>query len=109
VGATTYPAGEVRAGNIVGLGGIDKFLIKTGTISTYEHAHNLRVLKFSVSPVVQVEVAVRSPADLPKLIEGLRRLAKADPLVQVYFSTVAIPLSYASSKKYRNFSRDILK
>jgi len=92
VGGTTYPAGEVRAGNIVGLGGIDKFLIKTGTISTYEHAHNLRVLKFSVSPVVQVEVAVRSPADLPKLIEGLRRLAKADPLVQVYFSTVAIQL-----------------
>ena len=34
---------DVPCGNIVGLVGVDQYLIKTGTITTYEHAHNLRV------------------------------------------------------------------
>lgn len=73
---------DVPCGNIVGLGGIDKFLQKTGTITTYEHAHNLKVMKFSVSPVVRVAVDVVNPAHLTKLIEGLKRLSKTDPMVQ---------------------------
>ena len=36
-------------------------------------------MKFSVSPVVEA----KNPADLPKLVEGLKRLAKSDPMVQV--------------------------
>jgi elongation factor 2 len=39
-------------------------------------------MKFSVSPVVRVAVEPKNPADLPKLVEGLKRLAKSDPLVQ---------------------------
>ncbi|CAI8047296.1 Elongation factor 2 [Geodia barretti] len=73
---------DVPCGNIVGLVGVDQYLIKTGTISTYEHAHNLRVMKFSVSPVVRVAVEAKNPSDLPKLVEGLKRLAKSDPMVQ---------------------------
>ena len=34
---------DVPCGNIVGLVGIDQFLVKTGTITTYEQAHNLKV------------------------------------------------------------------
>merc|ERR1712136_621223 len=45
-------------------------------------AHNMRVMKFSVSPVVRVAVEPKNPADLPKLVEGLKRLAKSDPMVQ---------------------------
>jgi elongation factor 2 len=41
-------------------------------------------MKYSVSPVVRVAVAPKHPQDLPKLIEGLRILAKADPLIQCY-------------------------
>jgi len=40
------------------------------------------VMKFSVSPVVRVAVEPKNPADLPKLVEGLKRLAKSDPMVQ---------------------------
>lgn len=40
-------------------------------------------MKFSVSPVVRVAVEPKNPADLPKLVEGLKRLAKSDPMVQV--------------------------
>lgn len=61
---------DVPSGNICGLVGVDQFLVKTGTITTFKDAHNLRVMKFSVSPVVRVAVEPKNPADLPKLVEG---------------------------------------
>jgi len=73
---------DVPCGNICGLVGVDQYLIKTGTISTFKDAHNMKVMKFSVSPVVRVAVEPKNPADLPKLVEGLKRLAKSDPMVQ---------------------------
>merc|ERR1712241_814554 len=73
---------DVPAGNICGLVGVDQFLVKTGTLTTLKEAHNMKVMKFSVSPVVRVAVEPKNPADLPKLVEGLKRLAKSDPMVQ---------------------------
>merc|ERR1712013_958325 len=73
---------DVPAGNICGLVGVDQFLVKTGTITTFKEAHNMKVMKFSVSPVVRVAVEPKNPADLPKLVEGLKRLPKSDPMVQ---------------------------
>jgi len=73
---------DVPAGNICGLVGVDQFLVKTGTITTFKDAHNMRVMKFSVSPVVRVAVEAKNPGDLPKLVEGLKRLSKSDPMVQ---------------------------
>merc|ERR1719473_2416726 len=72
---------DVPCGNTVGLVGVDAYLVKQGTISDQEDAHCIRVMKFSVSPVVRVAVEVKSAADLPKLVEGLRKLSKSDPLV----------------------------
>ena len=72
---------DVPCGNTVGLVGVDQFITKQGTISDNEDAHNIRVMKFSVSPVVRVAVEVKSASDLPKLVEGLRKLSKSDPLV----------------------------
>jgi elongation factor 2 len=72
---------DVPCGNTVGLVGVDQYLTKQGTISDHEEAHNIRVMKFSVSPVVRVAVEVKSASDLPKLVEGLRKLSKSDPLV----------------------------
>lgn len=40
----------------------------------------------SVSPVVQVAVEVKNANDLPKLVEGLKRLSKSDPCVQTWIS-----------------------
>jgi elongation factor 2 len=77
---------DCPCGNIVGLVGIDQFLLKSGTITTSESAHNLKVMKFSVSPVVQVAVEVKNANDLPKLVEGLKRLSKSDPCVLCFTS-----------------------
>jgi len=82
MGRYVEPIEDVPCGNICGLVGVDQYLVKTGTITTFEHAHNLKVMKFSVSPVVRVAVECKNPSDLPKLVEGLKRLAKSDPMVQ---------------------------
>ena len=47
-------------------------------------------MKFSVSPVVRVAVEAKNPADLPKLVEGLKRLAKSDPMVQVSYYIMSL-------------------
>ena len=75
---------EVPCGNTVGLVGVDQYIMKQGTISDSENAHNIRVMKYSVSPVVRVAVKARNHAELPKLLEGMKRLAKSDPLVLCY-------------------------
>jgi len=85
MGRYVEPIEDVPCGNICGLVGVDQYLVKSGTISSAKDAHNLRVMKFSVSPVVRVAVEPMNPADLPKLVEGLKRLAKSDPMVQCLF------------------------
>lgn len=86
MGRFVEPIEDVPAGNILGLVGIDQFLLKSGTLTTSETAHNLKVMKFSVSPVVQRSVEVKNANDLPKLVEGLKRLSKSDPCVLTYIS-----------------------
>ncbi|KAH8648762.1 P-loop containing nucleoside triphosphate hydrolase protein [Tricladium varicosporioides] len=81
MGGKVDPIDDVPAGNILGLVGIDQFLLKSGTLTTSDQAHNLKVMKFSVSPVVQRSVEVKNAQDLPKLVEGLKRLSKSDPCV----------------------------
>jgi elongation factor 2 len=75
---------DVPCGNTVGLVGVDQYLMKQGTISDHEDAHNIRVMKYSVSPVVRVAVEPKHASDLPKLVEGLKKLSKSDPLVLCY-------------------------
>lgn len=87
MGSKVEAVSEVPCGNTVGLIGVDKYLVKSGTISTHSEAHNIRPMKYSVAPVVRVAVKPKNVVELPKLIEGLRNLAKADPLVQTFTET----------------------
>lgn len=72
------------AGSVIGIGGIDKYIVKTCTITNEDciDAAPIRNMKYSVSAVVQVAVEPLNPSDINKLVEGLKRLAKADSLVQ---------------------------
>jgi len=82
MGRKTEPVESVPVGNTCAVVGIDQFISKTGTLATEESTHPLVSMKFSVSPVVRVAVEPKNPADLPKLVEGLKRLSRSDPLVQ---------------------------
>jgi elongation factor 2 len=75
---------DIPAGNTCGLVGIDQYLLKSGTISTLEDACCIKTMKFSVSPVVRCAVEPTKAQDLPKLVEGLKRLSKSDPMVLCY-------------------------
>merc|ERR1719254_111399 len=81
MGRTTEQIADVPCGNTVALVGIDQYLLKSGTITTLEDAHNIADMKYSVSPVVKVAVKPKDGKDLPKLVEGLKKLSKSDPLV----------------------------
>lgn len=43
MGRYTEPIENVPCGNICGLVGVDQFIVKTGTITTCEKAHNMKV------------------------------------------------------------------
>jgi len=75
---------DCPAGNIIGLVGVDQYLVKSGTITTSEEAHQFVTMKYSVSPVVRCAVDITNAADLPKLMNGLKQLSKSDPLVQCF-------------------------
>merc|ERR1719197_2306433 len=72
---------DVPCGNTVALVGVDQYLLKSGTLTTIDSAHNIADMKYSVSPVVKVAVRVKDGKDLPKLVDGLKKLSKSDPLV----------------------------
>jgi elongation factor 2 len=81
MGRTTEQIQDVPCGNTVALVGVDQFILKSGTLTTIETAHNITAMKYSVSPVVKVAVKPKDGKDLPKLVEGLKKLSKSDPLV----------------------------
>merc|ERR1711920_89841 len=81
MGRTQDAIQDVPCGNTVGLVGVDQYLLKTGTLTTIEDAHNIADMKYSVSPVVKVAVKTKDGKDLPKLVEGMKKLSKSDPLV----------------------------
>merc|ERR1711976_629454 len=74
---------DIPCGNLVGLFGVDQYIVKTASITSEEDKEccPIKQMKYSVSPVVRVAVKTKEASDLPKLVEGLKRLAKSDPLV----------------------------
>ena len=80
MGRATEQITDVPCGNTVVLVGMDQFLLKSGTPTTVEDAHNNAVMKYSVSPVVKITVRPKDGKDLPKLFEGLKKLSKSDRL-----------------------------
>ncbi|TVU35156.1 hypothetical protein EJB05_17030 [Eragrostis curvula] len=74
---------DVPCGNTVAMVGLDQFITKNATLTNEKEvdAFPMKAMKFSVSPVVRVAVQCKIASDLPKLVEGLKSLAKSDPMV----------------------------
>ena len=86
MGSKMQTMDEVPCGNTVCLSGIDENLVKTGTITTSLVGDRFKDMSLSVSPVVRVSIEPENPGDLPKVIEGLKRLSKSDPCVEVKYT-----------------------
>jgi translation elongation factor EF-G len=58
--------------------GVDQYILKYGTLTTFVDAHNIADMKYSVSPVVKVSVKVKNGKVLPKLVKGFKKLSKSN-------------------------------
>ncbi|CAH0390781.1 unnamed protein product [Bemisia tabaci] len=74
---------EVPAGNVFGIGGLEDYIVKTGTLSTELACPAFSELNLMAVPILRVAVEPVHPAELPKLMKGLKILNQADACVQV--------------------------
>jgi ribosome assembly protein 1 len=84
MGRSLEALNSVPAGSIVGIGGLEGAILKSGTLcSQLEGAPNLSSSSAisTNAPIVRVAVEPAWPADLDKMIKGLRLLEQADPAV----------------------------
>ena len=72
---------EISAGNIAAISGLKKTY--AGDTISIEPMVPFESIKHFSEPVVTKAVEPKKPADLPKLIEILKQLAKADPTLEV--------------------------
>ncbi|PYH99551.1 U5 small nuclear ribonucleo protein component [Aspergillus ellipticus CBS 707.79] len=79
------PTSGVPAGNWVLLGGVDNSIVKTATIVPLnlddEEAYIFRPIRHMTESVFKVAVEPVNPSELPKMLEGLRKVNKSYPLV----------------------------
>ena len=82
VGPDRIPVEEIDAGNVVAVVGL-KDAIAGSTVSDDKEMQPFEKIVHYSDPVVTVAIEAKSTADLPKLVEVLRLIAKADPSIQV--------------------------
>ncbi len=82
VGADRIPVDHMEAGNIVAVAGL-KDAIAGSTVSSDPEMEAFEKITHYTEPVVTVAIEAKHMKDLPKLVEVLRSVAKADPSIQV--------------------------
>src|SRR5437016_3525932 len=82
VGPDRIPVDEIDAGNVVAVVGL-KDAIAGSTVSDDKDMQSFEKIVHYSDPVVTIAVEAKSTSDLPKLVEALRLIAKADPSIEV--------------------------
>jgi len=83
------PVQSAPAGSWVLIAGIDQSIVKTATLVSAsskegndEDAYTFKPLEFENKAVVKIAVEPLHPSDLPKMVEGLRKISKTYPALQ---------------------------
>src|SRR2546426_194421 len=82
VGPDRIPVEEIDAGNVVAVVGL-KDAIAGSTVSDDKEMQPFEKIVHYSDPVVTIAVEAKSTSDLPRLVEALRLIAKADPSIVV--------------------------
>jgi len=82
VGPDRIPVDEIDAGNVVAAIGL-KDAIAGSTVSDDKAMQPFEPIVHYSEPVVTVAIEAKSTGDLPKLVDVLRKIAKADPSIEV--------------------------
>lgn len=75
---------RIPAGNWVLIEGIDQSIVKTATITDIQSSEDLyifRPLKFNTQSIIKIAVEPVNPSELPKMLDGLRKVNKSYPLL----------------------------
>jgi len=80
-GANRVQLDEVVAGNIVGIVGLRDVVV--GETVSKNPINSFEAISHLFEPVVTKSIAAKKTADLPKLIEVLRRVGKEDPSLKI--------------------------
>ncbi|OQV01691.1 small GTP-binding protein domain-containing protein [Cladophialophora immunda] len=80
------PVSGVPAGNLVLLSGIDNSIVKTATVVSEKYPDNedayiFKPIRHFTESVFKVAVEPVNPSELPKMLEGLRKINKSYPLI----------------------------
>lgn len=75
---------EVPAGNILALGGLDNIVYKTATVCSIPTCPSFTPVDVMAKSILKVALTTQSLDNQPKLIEGLKKLNKSDPSVEVF-------------------------
>lgn len=74
---------SVPAGVVFGIGGLEGHILKSGTLcSQLDGAVNLAGVSMLGQPIVRVALEPVNPADLDKMITGLKLLVQSDPCAE---------------------------
>ena len=81
-----FPEGinEASGGCVVGIAGLQQEIFKSGTISSSEDCISFIPVSSQTKSILKVSVTTPDIKDSPKLLEGLKKLNRSDPSVDVY-------------------------
>uniref|UniRef100_A0A3P9J9W7 Elongation factor-like 1 n=1 Tax=Oryzias latipes TaxID=8090 RepID=A0A3P9J9W7_ORYLA len=74
---------EVPAGNVLGIGGLEDFVLKSATLSVSPACPPFTPISMEATPIVRVAIEAKHPSEMPKLVRGMRLLNQADPCAQI--------------------------
>ncbi|KZP01342.1 P-loop containing nucleoside triphosphate hydrolase protein [Calocera viscosa TUFC12733] len=102
MGRDLVPVEVVPAGNVFAVGGLEGVVLRNATLCSpsgegvlsgrhlvlgeadQQCIVNLSTTGFQAAPIVRVALEPTEPANMPKLIKGLRLLSQADPCVETF-------------------------
>ncbi|TFK48670.1 P-loop containing nucleoside triphosphate hydrolase protein [Heliocybe sulcata] len=90
MGRELVPVESVQAGNVFAVRGLQGRVVRSATLcapgqgQADEGLVNLGGVYQNAAPIVRIAVEPVSPADMPKLVRGLKLLNQADPCVETF-------------------------
>jgi ribosome assembly protein 1 len=83
MGKNLEPIEEAHAGNVVAIGGLHKYVIKTATLTNNLYCPTFNDLPILATPILRVAIEPKNTQEMPILVKGLKLLNQVDPCCQV--------------------------
>ncbi|KAJ6795976.1 elongation factor-like GTPase 1 isoform X1 [Iris pallida] len=87
IGQGLKPIFVASTGNVVAIQGLGQHILKSATLSSTRNCWPFSIMMFQVAPTLRVAIEPSDPADMGALMKGLRLLNRANPFVEVTFSS----------------------